>query len=65
MARGSKSSYSNKQKRQASHIEKSYKKRGASSKTAAKHAWQTVNKKTGGAKKKKSSARKSRGRKSK
>jgi hypothetical protein len=65
MARGSKSSYSKKQKRQASHIEKSYEKRGVSSKTAAKRAWKTVNKKTGGAKKKKSSTRKSSVRQSK
>ena len=49
MPRGDKSSYSNKQKRQAEHIEDSYKKRGVSSKTAAKRAWATVNKETGGA----------------
>jgi hypothetical protein len=59
MPRGSKNSYSNKQKRQASHIEKSYKKRGLKSKTAAKRAWQTVNKQTGGAKKSGSSRKKS------
>ena len=53
MPRGDKSSYSNKQKRQAEHIEDSYKKRGVSSKTAAKRAWSTVNKETGGAAKKK------------
>jgi len=50
MPRGDKSSYSSKQKRQAEHIEDSYKKRGVSSKTAAKRAWATVNKETGGAK---------------
>lgn len=49
MPRSDKSSYSNKQKRQAEHIEDSYKKRGVSSKTAAKRAWATVNKETGGA----------------
>jgi len=49
MPRGDKSSYSSKQKRQAEHIEKSYKKRGVSAKTAAKRAWATVNKETGGA----------------
>ena len=54
MPRGSKSSYSSKQKRQAAHIEKSYKKRGTSTKTAEARAWATVNKKTGGAKGKKS-----------
>jgi hypothetical protein len=60
MPRGSKSSYSSKQKREASHIEKSYEKRGVGKKEAAKRAWKTVNKQTGGAKKKKkSSGRKS------
>ncbi len=67
MPRGDKSSYTNKQKRQAADIEKSYKKRGVSSKTAAKRAWATVNKTTGGGKKagaKKSATKKSAGRKS-
>jgi plasmid stabilization system protein ParE len=50
MPRGDKSAYSSKQKRQAEHIEDGYKKRGVSSKTAAKRAWATVNKETGGAK---------------
>jgi hypothetical protein len=62
MAQGSKSSYSSKQKRMAAHIEKSYKKRGVSSKEAGERAWRTVNKETGGAKGKKgrkSSRRKS------
>ncbi len=70
MARGSKASYSSKQKRQASKIEKGYEKRGVSSETAAARAWATVNKQTGGGKKraaKKSSgsktAKKSAGRK--
>ena len=53
MPQGSKSSYSSKQKRQAGHIEKSYRARGVSKKTAEKRAWKTVNKTTGGAKKKK------------
>lgn len=52
MPRGSKKSYSGKQKRQASHIEKGYEKRGVSKKTAKARAWATVNKKTGGGKKK-------------
>lgn len=67
MARGSKASYTNKQKRQASKIEKGYKKRGVSSKTAEARAWATVNKETGGGKKraaKKSSGRKSAAKKS-
>lgn len=51
MPRGDKSSYTDKQKRQAEHIEEGYKKRGASSKEAARRAWATVNKETGGGKK--------------
>ena len=54
MPRGDKSSYTSKQKRQAEHIEEGYKKRGVSSKTAAKRAWATVNKESGGGKKAKS-----------
>lgn len=49
MARGSKEKYTSKQKRQARHIEDSAKKSGKSSKTAARIAWATVNKETGGA----------------
>jgi hypothetical protein len=66
MPRGDKSSYTNKQKRQAEHIEDSYKKRGLSTKTAESRAWATVNKETGGGKKgggKKKAAKKSSGRK--
>lgn len=65
MPRGSKESYSPKQKKMAQHIEESEKKSGASSKTAGRIAWATVNKETGGAKgkspakKKKSSPKKS------
>ena len=51
MPAGSKSKYTNKQKRQAEHIEESYEKRGASKKTAEQRAWQTVNKQTGGGEK--------------
>src|SRR5437868_10557132 len=51
MPQGDKSSYSNKQKRQAEHIEEGYEKRGVSKKTAKKRAWATVNKMTGGGKK--------------
>lgn len=51
MPRGDKSSYTNKQKRQAAHIEKGYEKRGVKAKTAKKRAWATVNKRTGGGKK--------------
>lgn len=51
MPRGDKSSYSKKQKRKASHIEKSYEKRGTSKKEAKRRAWATVNKESGGGKK--------------
>lgn len=53
MPRGSKASYSSKQKRQARHIEESEMKQGRSRKTAGRIAWATVNKLTGGAAKKK------------
>lgn len=58
MARGSKASYSKKQQRMASHIEESEKKSGAKSKDAERIAWATVNKQTGGAKKKKAGKKK-------
>src|SRR2546429_3535498 len=48
MARGDKSSYSDKQKRQAEHIEEGYEKRGVGEKEAERRAWATVNKETGG-----------------
>ena len=51
MPQGDKSSYTDKQKRQAEHIEEGYEKRGLSTKTAEKRAWATVNKLTGGGKK--------------
>lgn len=51
MARGDKSSYTSKQKRQAEHIEEGYEKRGTSKKEAERRAWATVNKETGGGKK--------------
>jgi len=51
MARGSKKSYTSKQRRQAHHIEESEKKRGMSSKRAAQIGYATVNKKDGGGKK--------------
>lgn len=52
MPRGNKSSYTGKQKRQASHIEQSYKRKGVKSRTAKARAWATVNKRSGGGKKK-------------
>jgi plasmid stabilization system protein ParE len=44
MPRGDKSKYTDKQKREAEHIEEGYEKRGVSSKEAARRAWATVNK---------------------
>jgi plasmid stabilization system protein ParE len=51
MPRGDKSAYSEKQKREAEHIEKGYESRGVSKKEAERRAWATVNKMTGGGKK--------------
>src|SRR5512140_142256 len=51
MPRGSKTSYSSKQKRQAEHIEEGYEHRGVGNDEAARRAWATVNKETGGGKK--------------
>ena len=51
MPRGDKSSYTNKQKRQAEHIEEGYEKRGVSEDEAERRAWATVNKETRGGKK--------------
>lgn len=51
MPRGDKSSYTDKQKRQAEHIEDSYKKRGVPRDEAEGRAWATVNKQDGGGKK--------------
>jgi hypothetical protein len=62
MPRGDKSSYTNKQKRQAEHIEEGYEKRGTSKKEAERRAWATVNKTTGGGKKGEGSRSKTRSR---
>ena len=51
MPRGDKSAYTDKQKRQAEHIEEGYEKRGVSENEAERRAWATVNKETGGGKK--------------
>ena len=51
MTRGDKTSYTDKQQRQASHIEASEKARGRSTTTAERIAWATVNKQDGGGKK--------------
>ena len=51
MPQGDKSSYTDKQKRQAEHIEAGYEKKGLITKTAEARAWATVNKLSGGGKK--------------
>ncbi|HEY0887458.1 MAG TPA: plasmid stabilization protein [Ramlibacter sp.] len=51
MPRGDKSSYTDKQKRQAEHIEEGYEQRGVGHEEAERRAWATVNKETGGGKK--------------
>jgi hypothetical protein len=51
MPQGDKSSYTDKQKRQAAHIEEGYEKRGLPEKEAERRAWATVNAETGGGKK--------------
>ena len=51
MPQGDKSSYTDKQKRQAEHIEEGYEKRGVGKKEAESRAWATVNKESGGGKK--------------
>ena len=50
MPQGDKSSYTDKQKSQAEHIEAGYEKKGMSTKTAEARAWATVNKLSGGGK---------------
>jgi len=48
---GAKSSYTGKQKRQASHIEEGYESRGLGKKESERRAWATVSKTTHGGKK--------------
>jgi plasmid stabilization system protein ParE len=48
MPRGDKSSYTDKQKRKAEHIEEGYEERGVGRKEAERRAWATVNKESGG-----------------
>ena len=48
MPRGDKSSYTDKQKRKAEHIEEGYEDRGVGKKEAERRAWATVNKESGG-----------------
>ena len=51
MPRGDKSKYTDKQKRQAEHIEEGYKDSGLDQDEAEHRAWATVNKTSGGGKK--------------
>src|SRR5579862_2017343 len=51
MPQGDKSSYTDKQKRKAEHIEDGYEHRGVSHQEAERRAWATVNKESGGGKK--------------
>jgi plasmid stabilization system protein ParE len=51
MPRGDKSAYTDKQIRQAEHIEEGYEERGMSETEAERRAWATVNKMSGGGKK--------------
>ena len=61
MPQGDKSKYTDKQKRQAEHIEEGYEKRGVPAKEAEARAWATVNKQDGGGKKPGGSGRKKNG----
>lgn len=51
MSQDDKSAYTDRQKRQAEHIEDSYENRGVPADEAGRRAWATVNKQDGGGKK--------------
>jgi plasmid stabilization system protein ParE len=51
MPRGDKSKYTDKQKRQAEHIEEGYENRGVNREESERRAWATVNKESGDGKK--------------
>ena len=51
MPQGDKSKYTDKQKRQAAHIEEGYERKGVPAEEAEARAWATVNKQDGGGKK--------------
>lgn len=57
MPRGSKDTYTEKQKRKAEHIEDSYEAKGVSKDEAEARAWATVNKQSGGGEKRGGSGR--------
>lgn len=58
MPQGDKSKYTDKQKRQAEHIEEGYEKQGVPAEEAEARAWATVNKQDGGGKQPGGSGRK-------
>ena len=58
MSQGDKSKYTDKQKRQAEHIEEGYEQQGVPKEEAEARAWATVNKQDGGGKKPGGSGRK-------
>ena len=58
MPQGDKSAYTDKQRRQAEHIEDSERKKGRSKEDAERSAWATVNKQDGGGKRSGSGRRK-------
>ena len=58
MPQGDKSKYTDKQKRQAEHIEEGYEQKGIPADEAEARAWATVNKQDGGGKKPGGSGRK-------
>jgi plasmid stabilization system protein ParE len=58
MPQGDKSKYTDKQIRQAEHIEEGYEKKGVPEEEAEARAWATVNKQDGGGKKPGGSGRK-------
>lgn len=57
MPRGDKSKYTTRQKRMAEHIEEGYEQRGTPEEEAERRAWATVNKVTGGGRKRSGSGR--------
>ena len=59
MPQGDKSAYTDKQKRQARHIEESYEKKGIPDREAEARAWASVNKTDGGGNKAGSGRKKS------
>lgn len=61
MPKGDKDKYTDKQKRQAEHIEEGYEKSGLSEDEAERRAWATVNKQDGGGNKSGSGRKKATG----